>query len=339
LFRWTGWSLCAPRPGLSLKSETAADSQVQAEVPSRPEEVAERGNGVRATFKAQKGTLPRLRFGQLYRFRARIADLAGNSLTVDDATLGPLEQASEAVGYWRFEPVDPPVLVHRARVSEGESLERMVIRSNHDCGTADYAATEPFATAITAPASHDFEYPAENERHVVPPKSSQQQCETHGLFDGYFGDWEKIKEGYAIAAREAGTLYESPDAAAQIELVTPTSAPAGGYHRQPAACPAGRSQPGGRPAGRRSICDPSRGAPGHPLAAGRRIRRRRDPHRAGPCPAGRGRREEAGRLLRHPVHAEPAAGDPRPPWRGLAGQRRLPPDPGGTVADGDRAAL
>jgi hypothetical protein len=222
LFRWTGWSLCAPRPGLSLKSETAADSQVQAEVPSRPEEVAERGNGVRATFKAQKGTLPRLRFGQLYRFRARIADLAGNSLTVDDATLGPLEQASEAVGYWRFEPVDPPVLVHRARVSEGESLERMVIRSNHDCGTADYAATEPFATAITAPASQDFEYPAENERHVVPPKSSQQQCETHGLFDRYFSDWEKIKEGYAIAAREAGTLYESPDAAAQIELVTPT---------------------------------------------------------------------------------------------------------------------
>jgi hypothetical protein len=223
LFRWTGWSLCSPRPGLSLKAETPAGSELQAEVPSQPGEMAERGNGVRAAFKAQKGTLPRLRFGQLYRFRARMVDLAGNSLALDEPTLGPLEQASEAVGYWRFEPVDPPTVVHRARVSEGESLERMVIRSNHDCGTAEYPATEPFATAITAPASQDFEYPPVNERHVVPPKSSQQQCETHGLFDPYFGDWEKIKEGYAIAAREAGTLYESSDPASQIELVTPAS--------------------------------------------------------------------------------------------------------------------
>jgi len=217
MFRWTGWSLCAPRPGLVIKSEQVAGSQIQAEVPTKVDETAEDGNGVVATFKAQKGTLPRLRFGQLYRFRARIVDLAGNSLAVDDPTLGKLEQASDAVGYWRFEPIDPPVIVHRTRVSEGESLERMVIRSNYDCGPKDYLKTEPFKSATALPASQDFAYGDVNERHLVPPKSSQQQCETHGLFDPYFGDWETIKKGYEIAAREDGTLYDGADA----KLITP----------------------------------------------------------------------------------------------------------------------
>lgn len=220
LFRWTGWSLCAPRAGLALKAEQAADSQLQSEVPAQVDEVADAGNGVKASFKARKGTLPRLRYGQLYRFRARVVDVAGNSLAHDDPTLGKLEQASDAVGYWRFEPVDPPVAVHRARVSEGESLERMVIRSNFDASAGSYLATEPIASAIAAPASQDFEYGAVNERHFVPPKASQQQCETHGLFDPFFGGWEDIRKGYEIGAREAGTLYEG-GAGAEIELVTP----------------------------------------------------------------------------------------------------------------------
>lgn len=219
MFRWAGWSLCAPRPGLVIKSEQVAGSQIQAEVPAKINDTANTGNGVVATFKAQKGTLPRLRFGQLYRFRGRIVDLAGNSLSVDDPTLGKLEQASDAVGYWRFEPIDPPVIVHRTRVSEGESLERVVIRSNHDCGAKAYLETEPFKSAAALPASQDFAYREVNERHFVPPKSSQQQCETHGLFDPYFGNWQTIKSGYEIAAREDGTLYDGTDA----ELITPAS--------------------------------------------------------------------------------------------------------------------
>lgn len=222
LFRWAGWSLCAPRPGLAIKAEQVADSQIQAEVPSTVDAVAEKGSGVVATFTTRKGTLPRLRFGQLYRFRARIVDLAGNSLSLDDSTLDKLEQASEAVGYWRFEPIDPPVMVHRTRVSEGESLERMVIRSNYNASAESYLKTEVFKAAIALPASQDFAYGAVNERHVVPPKSSQQQCETHGLFDPYFGDWQRIKAGYEIAAREAGTLYD-PLPGADVQLVTPTA--------------------------------------------------------------------------------------------------------------------
>ncbi|WP_119419141.1 hypothetical protein [Desertibaculum subflavum] len=222
LFRWTGWSLCTPRPGLVLRAKPVDDTQLQAEEPTQVKDEAANGNGLAVEFKALKGTLPRLRFGQLYRFRARVVDLAGNSLSKDDPTLGDLEQASDAVGYWRFEPVDPPAMVQRGRLSEGESLERLVIRSNYDADTANYPATADFAAAIALPASQDFEYPPENERHLVPPKSSQQQCEGHGMFDPFFADPLTIKDGYAIAAREAGTLYD-PTPGAQVELVTPAS--------------------------------------------------------------------------------------------------------------------
>lgn len=226
LFRWTGWSLVAPRPGRTLRSRTDPETGVQGE---HPEAVADEhiqgGNGIAVTFAAAKGSLPRLRFGTSYRFRARIVDLAGNSLAFDEPSLEADRNLTRPVQYRRFEPVDPPALVHRARTSEGESLERMVIRSNWNADTTAYLATSPFAAAIALPASADFEYTAENERHVVPPKSSQLQCEQHGLFDGLFSSPATIKQGYAIAAREAGTLYDATPSA-QVELVTPASAAA-----------------------------------------------------------------------------------------------------------------
>ena len=88
LFRWTGWSLCTPRPGLTLQAKPVPGTKLQSEEPTEVTDQAAQGSGVAATFKAQKGTLPRLRFGQLYRFRARVVDLAGNSLDRDDKTIG-----------------------------------------------------------------------------------------------------------------------------------------------------------------------------------------------------------------------------------------------------------
>ncbi|RAP40150.1 hypothetical protein BYZ73_16555 [Rhodovulum viride] len=220
LFRWSGWSLAAPRPGRTIRSETGEDDNLQAELPADVTDTAEKGNDLAVTFAAQKGSLPRLRFGALYRLRARVVDLAGNSLGLKDPSLGDLEQASDAVGYWRFEPVDPPVLVQRERLSEGEQLERLVIRSNFNATTGEYLNDPDFQAAAAEPASADFAYTETNQRHLVPPKSSQQQCETHGFFDPFFGDWQRIREGYAIAAREAGTLYD-PLPGAQIELITP----------------------------------------------------------------------------------------------------------------------
>ena len=232
LFRWTGWSLCTPRPGLTLMAEEADDGNIQSEVLCEITDEAENGCGVKSKFTTPRGSLPRLRYGNRYRLRARIVDLAGNSLAIDDPSLRELTGASDAVGYWRFEPIDPPVLAHRARLSEGESLERMVIRSNYDASAEEYIRTKDFIRSVSLPDSRDFGYGSANERHFVPPKSSQLQCETHGLFDAYFGDWERIKTAYEIAAdREAGSLYDglpdSPDPEAvrdcPVKLITPSS--------------------------------------------------------------------------------------------------------------------
>ncbi len=221
LFRWTGWSLVAPRPGRTLRDRVDPASGVQGEVPEEVQDTAtEKGNGLAVSFAAAKDSLPRLRFGMPYRFRARLVDLAGNSLAPDDPSLERDDNATQPVVYWRFEPVDPPALAQRARVSEGESLERMVIRSNAGMDPAAYRDSPDFKHARLQPASADFEYPAANERHVVPPKASQLQCETHGLFDAMLGDPAGIRQAYEISARDAATLYDAGPGT-QIELVTP----------------------------------------------------------------------------------------------------------------------
>ncbi len=221
LFRWAGWSLVAPRPGRTIRSQENADTGVQGEVVEDvKDELAQGGTGIAASFSATKGSLPRLRYGMSYRMRARIVDVAGNSLAPEDRSLKDDDNITEPAGYWRFEPVDPPALVQRARVTEGESLERLVIRSNFDADPAAYLQSPDFAMAIALPASSDFEYGPVSERHVVPPKSSQLQCETHGAFDALWSNPADIKSAYEIAAREAGTLYDATPGA-QVELITP----------------------------------------------------------------------------------------------------------------------
>ena len=60
-------------------------------------------------YAAAPGTLPTLRFGHTYRFRARAVDLAGNSVPFTKS--GPFTWATPEVTYRRFEPVPSPVLV------------------------------------------------------------------------------------------------------------------------------------------------------------------------------------------------------------------------------------
>jgi hypothetical protein len=223
LFRWTGWSLAAPRPGRHLRDAAVPGTGMQVEeVEDEPTDAAPQGNGLAVQVSAAKGSLPRLRFGREYRLRARLVDLAGNSLALDEP--GADEQASEPLRYGRFEPVDPPVLVLNRKLSEGESTERLVLRSNFDRQTAGYTAdiAGPLANLYDNP---DFEYAASSERHLVPPKSSQLQCELHGLFDAAIGstDAARIKAAYAVAARESGSLLH-PEPGAVIELVTPAKA-------------------------------------------------------------------------------------------------------------------
>jgi hypothetical protein len=225
LFRWTGWSLAAPRPGRAIRERTVPGTHLQSEdvvdtdddAPVAPDN---NGNGIAMKVTAAKGTSPRLRFGHSYRLRARIVDLAGNSLALDERDVADDEQATEPVTYGRFEPVDPPALVLPRKLSEGESLERLVLRSNFNRSTADYASDiERSLSLRPLYANDDFEYTRTADRHVVPPKSSQQQCELHGMFDAAIGstDPAMAKKAYSIAGRESGSLMTGG------EVVTPAS--------------------------------------------------------------------------------------------------------------------
>ena len=231
LVKWTGWSLVAQRPGrrihaypdsstppaerakLGLIQEEKVDEQSAAD--THPG-----GTPITRSVSAAPGSLPRLRFGLSYRMRARLVDLAGNSLEWDDPSLGALEEASELVPYLRYEPLDPPAISLRARVSEGESLERVVIRSNFKQTSIQYLQEAPYAGNV--PTETGFAYAEAAERHLVPPRTSQLMAEQHGVIDQAFGPGaspQEIADVYQIiTAREAGSLY---DGGASVHIVTP----------------------------------------------------------------------------------------------------------------------
>ncbi|MDQ1396321.1 MAG: hypothetical protein QOG64_1580, partial [Acidimicrobiaceae bacterium] len=193
MFGWDGWSLVVSRPGpaIPIQGRSLAD----------PQEVAPTDFPVVIAQSVPNGSLPRLRFGATYRFRARTVDLAGNSTTVIDETL-----VSPEVRHVRFDPVVSPAIVPRWRYTEGESLRHLVIRSDIDRDAATYATSPPVLDAL---ADWDHEYRPVTERHIAPPKVAQVVAELHRRFDDYIGPGKDHQRGLAIAKREQGTFLDT----------------------------------------------------------------------------------------------------------------------------------
>ncbi len=195
LFRWAGWSLVAPRPGRVIQSnDEPGEPQGQLDSAHR--------SGLEVDLAARPGSLPRLRFGRHYRVRVRVVDLAGNSVTPDQAdsfvNQQPLTREIVSVltvkmPYLRFEPLSYPVVIPREepRKNLGESPEYLVIRSNFDRSAAEYSQN---------PRLDAFGFTAFTERHIAPAQASQLLAETHGMFDS----WPVVDQGAhaLIAAHE-----------------------------------------------------------------------------------------------------------------------------------------
>lgn len=179
LFRWWGWSLSAPRPGKTMDENGNPVAQGTEIDPDFK---------LAAHFQPKPTSLPRLRFGVTYRLRARAVDLAGNRRALDDSSLTDDLHATKALVYGRFEPVPPPTVVMRNWRTEGESVERLVIRSNYN---------------------KDIE--AVTERHIVPPKSSQTLAEDHRLFDNIATGQVNANDYKLIISKEDGTITGTPD--------------------------------------------------------------------------------------------------------------------------------
>lgn len=76
---WDGWSLSAPRPGLTIVhvEPPGPDGATEAVVDTPPDEPID---GAHITTRVEPGSLPRLRYGTSYSFRVLAVDLAGNSV-------------------------------------------------------------------------------------------------------------------------------------------------------------------------------------------------------------------------------------------------------------------
>jgi hypothetical protein len=185
LVRWTGWSLTVPRPGQTI----GRTQEVEA-----PSAKAATDFRLEARFTAKPGMLPRLRFGTNYQLRILCVDLAGEPLAKAETS----SPASDDVMFRRFEPAEAPALLPLRRYLPGESLERVVLRSDFATGAHAYE------TAVLGHTAADAR--AQRTRHLFPPKTSQLQAELHGRFDDAFGPTGDPTTGYQLALREAGTF-------------------------------------------------------------------------------------------------------------------------------------
>lgn len=204
---WEGWSLSAPRPGKRIVEPGEGDDG-ESIAHHDPDE----GNPfpIVSEVRVEGGTLPRLRVGHTYRVRARTVDLAGNSVAFSEQDLEPPEPdlTTEAQRYLRFEPVPSPTLLRRHLDTEGESLEHLVIRSNLGISAADYAEL-PEVTQALARAAALHSYAEDSQRHLAPPKASEQMAEQHGrLEDAFGGTPDDMTTALRIALREEGTFLD-----------------------------------------------------------------------------------------------------------------------------------
>lgn len=200
--RWGGWSLSVPFPGRAMSRYADPDKALPEDDDDPDFAVNEPVTPFKleTTFDVVKESLPRLRFGTRYRLRARVVDLAGNSLRLDDTVADQLAEQmalphdTNGLVYLRYEPVSAPLVVLRDAdgvTGPGSAIDRLVIRTFNGGAEAD-------ATAADLNAA---------ERHILPPRTSVELGERLGMFDDANG---KLKSDAAtwqlIADRDAGEL-------------------------------------------------------------------------------------------------------------------------------------
>lgn len=201
VFTWEGWSLSTPRPGRQITNP------VEGEQPAPPKnDLAQTALRLTTKTNAIPNTLPRLRIGRTYRFRARMADLAGNSRPLFQDQPDRTTEVTAALPFCRFEPVSSPIVVLAHGPMEGESVERLVCRS------------DPGDPPLR-PAKQDIERETA-ERHLAPPTVAQLLAELHGAFDDTGGGTMKgdAATHTEISSRDKATLVDAD--LPGIEIIT-----------------------------------------------------------------------------------------------------------------------
>ena len=201
MFNWNGWSLCAPRPGKVINPDGIPQ---RLDDPAEAQQRAQSEFKMVASFVPAPGSLPKLRFGRTYRVRARVVDLAGNSLAYDAPNPSDFSKATDSHAYNRFEPVVGPLAVLTKSLdgakSPGEALYRPVLRSNFDKTAEEYAPA--FSQLVSDPSYQGFTL-----RLVAPPKTSELMAERHGMFDLASGAMKKDQATYQMITNKADGAF------------------------------------------------------------------------------------------------------------------------------------
>ncbi|HVF58333.1 MAG TPA: hypothetical protein VNJ70_00745 [Thermoanaerobaculia bacterium] len=120
--------------------------------------------------------------------------------------------------FLRWDPVIEPAIVPRHAFSEGESLQRLVVRSGVDGpveeGGLEATIVPPDVYVPATIAAHptvDLAWGEDSQRHLAPPKTSQLEAELHGRFDAAIGSGSAaaVRAALAVALREAGTFFDT----------------------------------------------------------------------------------------------------------------------------------
>lgn len=209
--RWAGWSLSAPRPDLALAADpgkATPETDKEPDAPASPFKI-------KVEHRVVPGSLPQLRFGWRYRFRARWVNLAGLSSCVNDAEGGQacldnpvgsgLSQVfslpnigRDGLMYRRFEPVVPPQIVVddiNAITGPGSTLQRLVIRTDNRSAEDDEATPADTRTAA---------------RHLLPPRASVEMAEQMGMFDDVDGKLRRDEATWQLIAHRDGAPPPEP---------------------------------------------------------------------------------------------------------------------------------
>lgn len=208
MLRWRGWSLSATPPGMSRDADGSVFD------PATPMHL----RNLEIQQKTQPKSLPRLRFGDRYRMRVRTVDLAGNSppptgsdpsLPIDADTVVPAKAPHYLAQ--RFESLEPPVLIPRAKLQEGESIDSLVVRSTRGNDAGDFVRLHP-------------QYRHSHERHVAPPKTTAYTTELHGKLERAFGASATpatVQQVHALASADSGSFDDPVPGSTETILFGP----------------------------------------------------------------------------------------------------------------------
>ncbi|MGI8683863.1 MAG: hypothetical protein ACR2MO_01965 [Acidimicrobiales bacterium] len=136
VFGWEGWSLSAPRPGRRVRHEDG--DEIVEDSTAVPDAVTP----VVITTRVAPGTLPRLRFGRSYAFRAWLVDLAGN---VRPHELNPPALSTAAV--------EPALAARLGAAGVDPAVERgIAVPAAGALRAETHAGLESLRMALAAPA-------------------------------------------------------------------------------------------------------------------------------------------------------------------------------------------